>query len=49
MKKQTVQRWKRAAAMLLALVLLSALTGTAFAETLDDGMYLDPADRVPVW
>ena len=39
MKKQTVHKWKQAAALLLMLALLSALTGTVFAdgEALDDG------------
>ncbi len=39
MKKQTVHKWKQAAALMLMLALLSALTGTVFAdgEALDDG------------
>ena len=39
MKEQRTHKWKRAAAVLLALTLLSALAGTAFAEgdTLNDG------------
>ena len=39
MKTKSTHRWKRAAALLLVLTLLSALAGTAFAEeeALNDG------------